>query len=289
MIEPALTYTPCPDLWGVTAYFNPAHYRTRRANYAHFAAPIRAAGIPLLTVEHAVGDAPFELPPGPDVLQVRGPDVLWQKERLINLGVAHLPPDAARIAWLDGDIRFTNPDWAVTTARLLDDYPVVQPFARAIRLRRGCLVADGTESAADSFAATVACAPDTLQRGTFYAHGHTGFAWAGRREWLAQYAPDLENQRVVLLDSGWRPGRAPARYYPSGVEAAPSHPARLSAGHPYVLAALRAVGAPDGRGHRPNRLDAGRGAAFVAWRRCGRPWSRRGLADHAAQPFRSGS
>ncbi|WP_129677916.1 hypothetical protein [Candidatus Chloroploca sp. Khr17] len=119
-LHPAPAYTPCADLWCVTAYFNPAHYRTRPANYARFAAPLRAAGIPLLTVECAFGDDPFELPPGPDVIQVQARDVLWQKERLINLGVSHLPPQAQKVAWLDGDILFTNPDWAVETAALLD-------------------------------------------------------------------------------------------------------------------------------------------------------------------------
>ena len=186
-IPPAPHYTSCTDLWCVTAYFNPAHYSTRRANFETFAAPIRAAGIPLLTVEYAVGDDAFDLPPGPDILQVRGPHVLWQKERLINLGVAHLPPEATKIAWLDGDILFTKADWAVETARLLDEFPSVQPFAHAILLSRNSLAAHGTDYALDSFASKVAHAPATLQTGSFQAHGHTGFAWAGRREWLARY------------------------------------------------------------------------------------------------------
>ena len=130
-------YTSCTDLWCVTAYFNPQHYQTRRANYEWFADPIRAAGIPLLTVECAFGDDPFELPAGPDLLQVRAPHTLWQKERLINLGVASLPARAVKVAWLDGDICFANPDWAAQTAALLDQFPVVQPFTHATRLGQG--------------------------------------------------------------------------------------------------------------------------------------------------------
>jgi hypothetical protein len=185
--HPTERYTPCADLWCITAYFNPAHYKTRRANYETFAAPIRAAGIPLLTVECAFGDDPFDLPSGPNVLQVRGPHVLWQKERLINLGVAHLPQQATKVTWLDGDILFTNPKWAVETAALLDEFAVVQPFKRAIRLKRGASFATGDEYTVESFALVTGRDPQTLHAGTFHAHGHTGFAWAARRDFLAQH------------------------------------------------------------------------------------------------------
>jgi hypothetical protein len=186
-IHPALHYTPCPDLWCITAYFNPAQYRTRPANYARFAAPLREAGIPLLTVECAFGDDPFELPPGPDVVQVRARDVLWQKERLINLGVAHLPPQATQVAWLDGDILFTNPDWAVATAALLDTAVVAQPFARAIRLAQGEDSAPLASAGHESFAAVWQRDRSLVHVGGLDVHGHTGFAWAARRDLLAQH------------------------------------------------------------------------------------------------------
>lgn len=183
----ASAYTACADLWCVIAYFNPAHYRTRRENYARCLAPLQAAGLPVLTVECAMGDRPFDLPSAPNVIQVRGPHVLWQKERLINLAVAQLPLTATKVAWLDGDILFDNPDWAIETARLLDDFPVVQPFSRAIRLHRNCLSAKGTEYAVDGFAATITRQPAALNAGAFHAHGHTGFAWAAQREWLTRH------------------------------------------------------------------------------------------------------
>lgn len=186
-LHPAPTYTPCPNLWCITAYFNPAHYRTRATNYARFAAPLRAAGIPLLTVECAFGDDPFELPPEPDVIQVRARDVLWQKERLINLGVSHLPPQAQKVAWLDGDILFTNPDWAVETAALLDTAVVAQPFTRAFRLARGEQSALSTSASHESFAAVWQRDRRLVRAGGMDVHGHTGFAWAARRDLLAQH------------------------------------------------------------------------------------------------------
>ena len=44
-------------------YFNPAGYRSKRRNYDVFRERIDAAGIPLVTVECAFGNRPFDLPP----------------------------------------------------------------------------------------------------------------------------------------------------------------------------------------------------------------------------------
>jgi hypothetical protein len=184
-LRPAEFYTPCPDLWCITAYFNPAHYKTRRGNYETFAAPLRAAGIPLLTVECAFGNDPFDLPSRPEVLQVRGRDILWQKERLINLGVSRLPLQATKVAWLDGDILFTNPDWAVQTAALLDHFPIIQPFGE-----RKKLLADGARydeqiGLLESFAYLHSINPSLVFEGGYFEHGSTGFAWAAQRNVLA--------------------------------------------------------------------------------------------------------
>ena len=186
-LQPTFPYSPCSELGCITAYFNPVHYRTRRVNYEAFAAPLRKAGIPLLTVECAFGDDPFELPPGADVLQVRAPDILWQKERLINLGASHLPPEVSKVAWLDGDILFTNPDWAVQTARLLDEFAIVQPFVDVIRLDQGERSAAANSPRQESFASVWERDRSLISSGSYDSHGHTGFAWAARRELLANH------------------------------------------------------------------------------------------------------
>jgi len=228
-IPSAIRYSPCPGLWCVTAYYNPVHYRTRRVNYETFASPLRTAGIPLLTVECAFGDDPFDLPPGPDVLQVRGRDVLWQKERLINLGVARLPPEADKVAWLDCDILFANPNWALETAALLDRVAVVQPWEKAVLLKQGDFRSRGEETEWDCFAKVTARDSQALTRGYFGSHGHTGFAWAARRSfWTAHglyeaflsgngdhymahaFLGDLESPCMVPLRHIFRPHMNPA-------------------------------------------------------------------------------
>ncbi len=184
LIPPAPHYTPCPDLWCITAYFNPAHYRTRPANYVRFAAPLRAAGIPLLTVECAFGDDPFELPPADDLLQMRSPSVLWQKERLLNLAVAHLPANARKVAWLDADVLFTNPNWAVETSQRLEQCEVVQPFARAIRLSQAGAANETGQEAVWGMARVLYGQRKHVELIGLDQHGHTGFAWAARRDLL---------------------------------------------------------------------------------------------------------
>jgi hypothetical protein len=110
---------------------------------------------------------------------------MWQKERLLNLAVARLPARCAKVAWLDCDILFENPRWAVDTSRMLDRFPVVQPFATAIRLPKGSRDYRGEGDVWTSFGAVRAQDPDAVWSGDYDKHGETGFAWAARRELLA--------------------------------------------------------------------------------------------------------
>lgn len=182
--NPASSYNPCDDLWVITTYYNPAGYRTKRENYERFAAPIKSAAIPLITLEAAFGTAPFELEPASDVIQVRGRDVMWIKERLINIGIAQLPPQAQKVAWLDADILFENPAWAVQTAALLDDFPVVQPLDTVRRLGPDRKVEPRRDRV--GFARQLSRRPESAHlRGS--AHGQPGIAWAARRSLIQKH------------------------------------------------------------------------------------------------------
>src|SRR5438093_8021963 len=85
-------------LWAVTAYFNPMRYRRKRANYRLFRAHL---DVPLVAVELAYG-CDFELvDDDADILvRLRGRDVLWQKERLLNLALEALPARWRTVAWV---------------------------------------------------------------------------------------------------------------------------------------------------------------------------------------------
>ncbi|MCU0936215.1 MAG: hypothetical protein MUF66_09135, partial [Gammaproteobacteria bacterium] len=113
-------------LWSITCYFNPLGYRRRRENYRIFR---RHLAGPLLTVEWS-RDGIFELAAGDaDVLvQAAGGDLLWQKERLLNLALEALPDACEAVAWLDGDVVFARDDWREATLERLGDHALVQPF-----------------------------------------------------------------------------------------------------------------------------------------------------------------
>jgi hypothetical protein len=127
-MRPVPRHSP-DDLWAITSYFNPAGYRRRLANYRTFA---RHLDVPLLTVELAFDDD-FEL--GADdadiLVQLRGGDVMWQKERLLNIALRALPPDCRKVAAIDCDLVFESSDWAARTSRILDSVTLVQPFSHA--------------------------------------------------------------------------------------------------------------------------------------------------------------
>lgn len=174
-------YASAPDLWVLTTYYNPLRYRTRRHNYDIFAQSLRKSGIPCVTVECAFGDEPFELPEKLDVIKVRAPDLLWQKERLLNLAASWLPRSCKYVVWLDCDILFDNPNWAIDTARLLESYAVAQVFEICLRLDRGNVVS-GSPDEVFSFGAIAPNRPDLLSCGRYDRHGHTGYGWAMRKE-----------------------------------------------------------------------------------------------------------
>ncbi len=126
---------PVEPLWAVTCYWNPLRFRSRLRNYRFFRKGLGLAGVPLLTVEwHPEG----ELEHGPDdadvLVKVQGGDLLWQKERLLNLAIARVPAGVELVAWLDCDIVFADPDWPKLAAEALERNRTVQLFSEVAYL-----------------------------------------------------------------------------------------------------------------------------------------------------------
>ncbi len=185
-IGAAPCYAPCSDLWVITTYFNPAGYTTLRRNYETFAAPMHQAGIRLITVECAFEDQTFTLPAGPDTIQVKSCDVLWFKERLINLAISKLPPEAQKIMWVDADLLFCNPNWALETSLQLDHSVLVQPCSSVHRLGRNQHAYEGHGYLRHSFIHEWKIRPESAHLHSC-AHGFPGFAWAARRSLIEKH------------------------------------------------------------------------------------------------------
>jgi hypothetical protein len=173
------------DLCAITCFYNPEDYQTKLQNYQIFVDALQGSGIDCVTVECSMGKMDFQLPDRPGLVRVRGRDVMWQKERLLNIAIENVPARFTKIAWLDCDLLFTNENWVEETSRLLDRYPVVQPFESVVRLPRGAMRDTGDGERWQGFAAVYKKEPHVLLTGDFAGHGHTGFAWAARRDVLA--------------------------------------------------------------------------------------------------------
>ena len=123
-------------LWVITSYYNPAKYETRRDNFRAFRKYLNA---PLLVIELAQpGEHHLTKDDGDLVLQLTGEDRIWQKERLLNIGLAELPSHVEHVAWIDCDVLFEDEDWAAkATARLSREDGMLQLFETSVYLPRG--------------------------------------------------------------------------------------------------------------------------------------------------------
>jgi hypothetical protein len=165
-------------------------YRTRWLNYQRFRSRL---SIPLLTVELAYG-AELELRAGDAtrLIQLHSDQVMWQKERLLNLAHRALPGECRKVVWLDCDLVFERDDWPVLVSRALDDHVLVQPYATVIDLARDADFRQPLEeqnvwvrpSMAAQFAAGLVRANGIqISMLNEYSPGH---AWAMRRDVLEE-------------------------------------------------------------------------------------------------------
>ncbi len=127
------------DICILTCFFNPAGYLTPLANFTRATAKLLELGAPLVTVEAAFDNLPFQLAerPGQTLIQLRAPARLWLKERLLNVALAHVPPECTKVAWVDGDLLFERPDWLDAASAMLDELEVVQLFDTIRHLPEG--------------------------------------------------------------------------------------------------------------------------------------------------------
>src|SRR4051794_19189777 len=111
----------------VTSYFNPMKSRRRLANYRAFRSRLTT---PLLTIELSF-DGQFQLKTAyaDHLFQLSGGDVMWQKERLLNIALAALPDGVEDVAWIDCDVVFESTDWPQQAKNALKSDNIIQLFS----------------------------------------------------------------------------------------------------------------------------------------------------------------
>jgi hypothetical protein len=184
----------------IAAVANPIRWNSRIRLARDFIAHMLDSGVHVTIVECAYGDRPFDLAEvaGINHVGVRAKTLLWNKECLLNLGMARTPA-AKYLAFLDADIRFRKPDWAAETVHALQQYDVVQPWSDCYDLgpdddhlhvhRSFCrLWADGRP---------IVQGPNALDG---YQFGHPGYAWAFTRQALDWLGGLIETASLGAAD-----------------------------------------------------------------------------------------
>jgi hypothetical protein len=177
------------NIWIITCYSNPLGYRTRRENFSLFASSLAQQGANLLIVEMAEPDGKFDLNQQEyNCIRVRGDCLIWQKERMLNLALRHLPAECKYVVWADCDIIFELSDWLPLTARALEHDVVVQPFEHSVRLPYGHVKYTGesqeNSGIVNSFGSLYKRDSSLARHGKYHQHGHTGYVWAAQRDFL---------------------------------------------------------------------------------------------------------
>ena len=166
-------------------------------------------GVTLHVVELVLGQAAFEVTDARNPLhtQLRTDTEFFQKENLINIGVANLTrrfPDWRYMAWIDGDITFFNPTVVTDTLYRLQRHPVVQMWSRACDLGPDGVPMDlkgpdGNQSAiVHSFGYCYANRAD--QSVAYATYWHPGYAFAMRRETFEAVGGLYENAILGAAD-----------------------------------------------------------------------------------------
>lgn len=131
----------------------------------------------------------------PKHLQIRTECPLWHKENMINLGVKYLlPANYKAFAWIDADIEFDSPSWALDTLKILNGCrDIVQLFSHAVDMSTNNLAMNVFNSAGFQYEKN----KTHISSGLNYSH--PGYAWAITRKAYEKIGGLYENS---ILGSG---------------------------------------------------------------------------------------
>lgn len=180
----------------ITCFFNPNDCPYRLSNYKNFHQYMKSIDMPVYAVEMVFGNNEFQLTSEDAtwLKQIRGTHLMFQKERMLNIALDALPPKYDQVIWLDCDLYFFEEDWVDRVADSLKKYKVIQPYNICVALPK-CHI-----SVVDKWQTIYydTWGSGRIKRGFSYYyskrktfpnlhHGHLGYAWAARREFLEKH------------------------------------------------------------------------------------------------------
>jgi hypothetical protein len=122
---------------------------------------------------------------------------------MINLGVRYLlPKDWKYVAWIDTDIAFRDPGWALECIHQLQHFPIIQPWQTAVDLGpKGNALRMRTSFGYDFQQHVHSNTPwrFNITNNSLEKNGHTGYAWACTRQFYERVGGLID---YAILGSG---------------------------------------------------------------------------------------
>lgn len=179
-------------MWAITTYFNFSGFQSKLHNYRLFHSKL---GIPLLTVEFSItGEFELTQEDADILIQIQGGAMLWQKERLLNIGINAIPSDVNHIAWIDCDILFDRPDWHMKAIEALKHQKIIQLFSYAFYLEKDEVIPNPNKKYRKVKSSIMGVTKEG--RKAYLSENeaskeidplHPGFAWAAQRQFISEY------------------------------------------------------------------------------------------------------
>lgn len=165
---------------------NPVRYQSRYRLFHQWAKEMCATpNVKLHVVEAVYKDRHPECSSGVldyNYHSVQTHSEIWLKENLINIGVKNLlPRDWKYMAWVDCDVHFRNPSWALNSIHQLQHYNIIQPWQSASDLDFHGNVQNTWTSFGSLCAKGSPMYKDKSKGHLGYTYAHTGYAWACTR------------------------------------------------------------------------------------------------------------
>lgn len=180
----------------ITCFFNPNNCQIRLNNYKIFHEYIKRTNTELYTIEIVFENKNFELNSNDAnyIKQIKSKDIMFQKERMLNIALESLDEKYKEIIWMDCDLFYFENDWTERVSEGLKNHIVIQPYSQAIALPKSTFFHyDSYQTNFDNCFGS-----GTIKRSYAYYkskknsfnnfhHGHAGYVWAARREFLDRH------------------------------------------------------------------------------------------------------
>lgn len=108
--------------------FNPTFSKRIIMNYWYTRKNFENQNLPVFTIELVYEGRKPEID---DAVHVRSNSFMFHKENLYRILETHIPKKYTKLAFLDCDLIFNDPEWYNLTSQKLDSFDAVQPFEYA--------------------------------------------------------------------------------------------------------------------------------------------------------------